>query len=146
MPKFVYPLEKITQTQGFGDRPAYYKKYGMNGHNGLDFRTKYWDTPLGKMYVVAVADGVVSAVILTPGSGYGNHIKITHKDGSVTTYAHLHKSYVYNGQHVKQGQRIGLTDNTGDSSAPHLHFGYKPPKPNQKNGFLGSEDPTKFFK
>lgn len=145
MPKFVYPLDNIYITQKFGERPEYYKKYGMNGHNGIDFRTKFWDSPMGRRYCVAVADGEVSAVVLTPGSGYGNHVKIRHSDGSETLYAHLNRSYVFKGQKVKQGERIALTNNTGDSSAAHLHFGYKPANPNQGNGFLGSEDPIKFF-
>lgn len=145
--KFIYPLDTDTIfiTQRFGERPEYYKKYGMKGHNGIDFRTKWLTSLLGRRDVYAVADGTIAEVVLTPGSGYGNHVKITHSDGSQTLYAHLHTAKVYKGQKVKQGAKIGLSNNTGDSSAAHLHFGYKPPKPNANNGFGGSADPSKFF-
>jgi len=144
--KFIWPLDKVYITQGFGERPEYYKKYGMKGHNGVDLRTRHWDTPLGKMYVVSMDDGVVLEVVNPGTSGYGRYIKVKHTDGSTMLYGHLHKSYVYKGQVVKQGQRIGLTDNTGDSSGPHLHITYKPAKPNTANGFGGAEDPIPFIK
>ena len=136
---FIYPIDKVFITQGFGERPEYYKKYGLKGHNGTDFRTRFIDSPLGKRYIVAMADGQISEAT-SFGSGYGTHVKIVHKNGSTTLYAHLHKLYVYVGQKVTQGQRIALSDNTGDSSAPHLHITYKPAKPNMKNGFYGAED------
>lgn len=143
--KFIWPIDKVTITQRFGERPEYYKKYGMRGHNGLDLRTKYIDSPLGKRYLIAPADGVITAVILTPGSGYGNHIDITFKDGSKMTFGHLKKSYVYKGQVVKQAQLLALTNNTGDSSAAHLHLTYKPKNPDVKNGYFGAIDPLPLF-
>lgn len=145
MKTLIWPLDKVTITQGFGERPEYYKKYGLKGHNGIDLRTRYLDTPLGKRYVQAMADGKVVEVRRF-GSGYGTYVKLLQKDGSTMTYAHLYKSYVYEGQNVTQGQKIALTDNTGDSSAPHLHITYKPKNPNMKNGFFGAEDPTKLIK
>jgi len=53
-----------------------------------------------------------------------NEIQIKHNDGSYVAYAHLkHKgSFVKVGDKVEQGQVIGLSGNTGWSSAPHLDF------------------------
>jgi murein DD-endopeptidase MepM/ murein hydrolase activator NlpD len=47
-----------------------------------------------------------------------------HTDGSMALYAHLAENgaLVHPGQHVETGQRIGLSGNTGYSTAPHLHF------------------------
>lgn len=56
--------------------------------------------------------------------GQANFIRIVHDDGSMAVYAHLKPEgvQVRAGQRVRQGQRIGLSGNTGFSTAPHLHF------------------------
>jgi murein DD-endopeptidase MepM/ murein hydrolase activator NlpD len=56
--------------------------------------------------------------------GKGNFITIVHKDGTFADYLHLkYKGVkVKVGDHVKQGQVIGHSGNTGWSMAPHLHF------------------------
>lgn len=53
-----------------------------------------------------------------------NFIRILHDDGSMAVYAHLQANgvLVRSGQRVDSGQRIGLSGNTGFSTAPHLHF------------------------
>lgn len=53
-----------------------------------------------------------------------NFIRILHEDGSMAVYAHLQANgvLVRSGQRVDAGQRIGLSGNTGFSTAPHLHF------------------------
>ncbi len=57
--------------------------------------------------------------------GYGNLIKIRHKDGYVTLYAHQRKFRrgIHRGKYVKKGQIIGYVGSTGLSTGPHLHFG-----------------------
>lgn len=137
-----YPLDKIYITQKFGERPEYYARYGMKGHNGIDFRTRFVDSPRARRYVVSALDGVVE-VIRYDRVGYGTHIRIRHNDRSLTIYAHLSKVYVSIGQRVNEGQRIGLTGNTGDSSGPHLHFEYRPAgwERHVKNGYYGAIDP-----
>lgn len=56
--------------------------------------------------------------------GRANFIRILHGDGSMAVYAHLKPEgvQVRVGQYVRKGQRIGLSGNTGFSTAPHLHF------------------------
>ncbi len=56
--------------------------------------------------------------------GKANFIRILHADGSMALYAHLQPEgvQVRVGQYVRKGQRIGLSGNTGFSTAPHLHF------------------------
>lgn len=57
-------------------------------------------------------------------AGRANFIRILHEDGSMALYAHLANAgtQVHLGQQVQAGQRIGLSGNTGYSTAPHLHF------------------------
>jgi murein DD-endopeptidase MepM/ murein hydrolase activator NlpD len=53
-----------------------------------------------------------------------NFVRILHDDGSMAVYAHLDYEgvLVRDGQHVRRGQRIGHSGNTGFSTGPHLHF------------------------
>jgi Peptidase family M23 len=88
--------------------------------------------------VLSVADGVVvglqdglpeqtppnfpaNATAQTAG---GNYLVINIGHGHFAFYAHMqpHSLQVHVGEHVKQGQVIGLLGNTGNSDAPHLHF------------------------
>ena len=54
--------------------------------------------------------------------GYGNYTCIDHGGGVSTCYAHQSAIHVSVGQHVSQGQVIGLVGNTGYSFGAHLHF------------------------
>ena len=86
-------------------------------HDGIDFVNKI-GTPIH-----AVADGQ----IIYKGwiKGYGKSIKIKHKNGYITLYAHLYgwPRGIYVGKWVKQGTIIGYLGNSGLSTGPHLHFG-----------------------
>lgn len=133
-----WPLDKIYVTQKFGERPEYYKQYGLKGHDGTDLRTRFVDSPLGRRYASAAGPG--KSDVRYDRHGYGIHVRVTHPDGAVTIYGHLTKPYVKSGQIVKAQQIIGLTGNTGDSSAPHLHFEFRPSPIKSKNGYAGAVD------
>jgi hypothetical protein len=99
-----------------------------NGHNGHD-----WRLPVGTP-VLAVAEGEVvfagheppfwcrrlqqevSALLVRL-----SHV-IPTGDIFETEYAHLRRIDVQKGQHVSEGQPIGLSGNTGCTTGPHLHF------------------------
>lgn len=53
-----------------------------------------------------------------------NNIRIVHADGAMSVYAHLafESVRVQVGQHVRAGQEIALSGDTGFTSGPHLHF------------------------
>lgn len=133
-----HPLDKVVITQTFGARPEVYKQFGLKGHNGVDYRTRFLDSPLGKRYVSACLDGVVKEVRWDV-KGYGVHIRIEHESG-LSIYGHLTKPYVQKGDKVKAQQIIGLTGNTGFSSGAHLHFEFRPSPIKSKNGFAGAVD------
>ncbi|MFW6692326.1 peptidoglycan DD-metalloendopeptidase family protein [Streptomyces sp. MAR4 CNX-425] len=54
--------------------------------------------------------------------GAGNYIVIDHGGGWKTYYFHLASFSVANGQSVAQGQQIGVTGSTGNSSGAHIHY------------------------
>lgn len=82
-------------------------------HQGIDLAAPH-GTP-----VMSAADGVVVSAYYY--SNYGNYVKIRHRGGIMTVYAHLSKMNVRPGQMVKQRQVIGAVGRTGSATGPHLH-------------------------
>jgi murein DD-endopeptidase MepM/ murein hydrolase activator NlpD len=76
--------------------------------------------------VVLVVDGVKDNVpgTLNPVYVPGNTVIIKTAKNEFLLFAHFkqHSILVKEGQTVKQGQRLGLCGNSGNSSEPHLHF------------------------
>ncbi|MBI2896008.1 MAG: M23 family metallopeptidase [Deltaproteobacteria bacterium] len=54
--------------------------------------------------------------------GAGNYIVIDHGWGWQTYYFHLWEFSVPDGSQVVQGQQVGTTGSTGNSSGPHIHY------------------------
>ncbi|MGI5185655.1 FG-GAP-like repeat-containing protein [Dactylosporangium sp. CA-152071] len=69
---------------------------------------------------VATAAGVAHR--LSQPGGAGNYISIDHGGGWTTYHFHLSAYSVPDGAYVQQGQQIGITGSTGNSSGPHLHY------------------------
>jgi hypothetical protein len=119
-----WPTQFNIITQEFGARPEFYGKFGLPGHEGIDF-----EAPEGSE-LYAVADGVVSDVRLDGdsdplGKPYGNQLRIQHDEGYTSIYAHLLQIIAQRGQPVRAGQLIGLSGNTGNSFGAHLHLTLK---------------------
>jgi murein DD-endopeptidase MepM/ murein hydrolase activator NlpD len=83
-------------------------------HLGIDY-----GAPAGTP-VQTIGDGKV--VFAGAKGGDGNLVKVQHGNGYTTYYMHLSRILVRNGQHVEQGQRIGLVGMTGLATGPHLDF------------------------
>lgn len=101
---FIYPVGSRNFTQ-----------YFWYGHPGIDIALAEGST------VVASDTGTVTFAGWNI-YGYGNLIVINHGNGYETFYAHLNGINVVPGQIVYQGNAIGSTGNTGNSSGPHVHF------------------------
>jgi len=83
-------------------------------HKGIDIAAHYGSP------VFAATDGVVQ--FAGRSSGYGQFVKLAHGGGFGTGYGHLSRILVRNGQHVRRGQQIAASGNSGLSTGPHLHY------------------------
>ncbi|WP_255478821.1 M23 family metallopeptidase [Rufibacter sp. XAAS-G3-1] len=145
---FTFPIKPGTQNFLSGSmgeiRPNHF-------HGGIDIKTE------GKigLPVYAAGDGYISRVKISS-YGYGNLVYVTHPNGLVTTYAHLHhfapsladhllalqyqkkafdvEAHFHEAQFpVQKGDIIAYSGNTGGSGGPHLHFEVRDSKDNLLN-------------
>lgn len=114
----IFPVrydKSIRITSGFGMRYS-----PISGklifHKGIDIIASGLPTP-----IIATADGIVTDVwIYHP--VYGKMVKIKHKYGFVTLYAHMKRTVVHEGWKVKKGQIIGYMGATGEAHGRHVHY------------------------
>ena len=114
---FLHPLPSGRLTSEFGLRRTPFSQSPQH-HRGIDLCA-----PLGQQ-VLAPADGVVTQATTQyhKGKTYGTVVIIDHGAQGQTFFSHLHSLAVAKGQQVKRGALIGTVGNTGQSTAPHLHF------------------------
>lgn len=119
----------------------------VKAHEGVDLRAPN-GTP-----VMAWADGRVAMTWVWDGASrsgnhaYGHHVKMFHPAlGLYSMYCHLQSIGVVKDQVVQTGERIGLADNTGNSTGAHLHFMIVDPV-NGLNGYVYPKvvDPTPYL-
>ncbi|HHO76041.1 MAG TPA: hypothetical protein ENN05_06385 [Deltaproteobacteria bacterium] len=96
--------------------PVYHK---MSPHLGVDYAA-----PSGTP-IVALGDGKV--IFKGWSSGFGESLRIQHRNGYITYYGHLSRYArgMTKGKHVKQGDVIGYVGMTGVATGPHLDFRVK---------------------
>jgi murein DD-endopeptidase MepM/ murein hydrolase activator NlpD len=109
------PVDGARISSGFGMR--FHPVLGYSRmHKGIDFAV-----PVGTP-VMAAGSGVVQ--IAGHLGGYGNYLRINHENGYGTAYGHLSRLApgIHAGSHVRQGQVVAYSGNTGLSTGPHLHY------------------------
>ena len=120
---FIWPVSKGVLTQGFG--PTDYAPepplFGAaHFHAGIDIANSS-GTPIQSAddgIVVAAEDSLLGGHLI----GYGRHVIIAGRNGTLALYGHLDGYIVKVGDKVTQGQVVGFMGSTGMSSGPHLHF------------------------
>lgn len=105
-------LTLLTASYGMRIHP-FYKT--LQPHQGVDYTI-----PEGSR-VFATADGVVRDAS-GRSSTHGKTVVIDHGNGYETSYSHLSQINVSRGQHVRRGDIIALSGDTGLSLSPHLHY------------------------
>ena len=108
LPSFRWPVRGRV-IAGFGPKPNGLQNDGIN-----------LAVPEGTP-VKAAEDGIV-AYAGNELKGYGNLVLVRHSNGFVTAYAHASEIMVKRGDEVKRGQVIAKSGQTGNVTAPQLHF------------------------
>jgi murein DD-endopeptidase MepM/ murein hydrolase activator NlpD len=109
----------LNKTNLFGMNPDLYKPVFI-GHPGLDYGM------IKGTELRACLSGVIGR-IGNDRKGYGKYLMIWDPEQKLyALYAHLSKFKAKQYQGVQAGQLIGLSGNTGRSTAPHLHFALLP--------------------
>ena len=111
---YIWPTDSkyITSTVGGRESPG---GIGSTNHKGTDIGRVGYTSPI---YAAKAGTVIVSQY----SNAYGHYIVISHGSGNTTLYAHLSSRKVKVGDVVKQGQTIGISGSTGNSTGPHLHF------------------------
>ena len=111
---YIWPVDSryITSTVGGRASPG---GIGSTNHKGTDIGRVGYTSP-----IYASKSGTV--IVSQYSSSYGNYVVISHGSGNTTLYAHMSSRKVEVGQYVNQGDVIGITGSTGNSTGPHLHF------------------------
>lgn len=145
-------------TQGFGLENtnkallSAYMKYGLKGHNGIDFALWYkepifWDVDTIGKVIEAKADN---------SGGMGVTIISRDKDGTYYKHRfwHLIRFACKTGDYLESGEIIGYGDSTGFSTGNHLHRDLKKVRKNPdgtyttldwNNGYKGAIDLSPYF-
>lgn len=90
---------------------------GIHGYNAVDLANG--------CYMPIFASHTGDVIMTRSGGwngGYGNFVIINHPNGTQTLYAHMSEIIVGAGWHVVQGQVIGYTGGTGNTTGCHVHF------------------------
>jgi murein DD-endopeptidase MepM/ murein hydrolase activator NlpD len=86
-------------------------------HYGTDLAGRVGDP------VLAANDGEVALVRDCWASGLS--VVLWHGAGTYTTYFHLSRAAVREGERVRRGQRLGVVGRSGRVTGPHLHWGVR---------------------
>jgi murein DD-endopeptidase MepM/ murein hydrolase activator NlpD len=88
---------------------------GRDHHAGIDILARE-----GTQVLAAEAGRVIES---DGGLGdYGNVVIVKHAGRYATVYAHNRRNLVRRGEFVEKGQPIAQVGDSGNASAPHLHF------------------------
>ena len=111
---YIWPVSSRRITSTFGGR-ASPGGIGSTNHKGIDIS--------GVGYTTESHAAKAGTVIVSQYSrSYGNYVVVSHGSGNTTLYAHMSSRKVSVGQYVNQGDVLGITGSTGNSTGPHLHF------------------------
>lgn len=153
MSDIVRSIEPFELTQEFGVNEPAYRRFGLAGHNGWDFRTKFPDTPLGKRDILASYNSRFWKQGNEGNDGFGLYFEVITQLKNTWKLTYAHCDSVGKFIEKNEGEKMAVSDNTGNSTGAHLHLTVKKGRlengqfivDNYNNGFFGAVNPQIFF-
>lgn len=153
MADIIRPIEPFELTQSFGENPAAYARFGLKGHNGWDFKTKFPDTPNGFRNILASWLCKFYSQGNEGNDGYGLYFETIIQLYSTWKLTFGHCNSIESFQTKNEGETMAISDNTGNSTGSHLHLTTKKGSlsngkfnvENYNNGYFGAIEPQIFF-
>ncbi|WP_404827672.1 M23 family metallopeptidase [Flavobacterium shii] len=108
------PIKFSRITSRFTSNRFHPVQHTWKAHKGTDYAAPT-GTPIS-----TTAAGIVENTGYTAGNG--NFVKVKHNGTYSTQYLHMSRILVKRGQHVAQGQTIGLVGSTGLATGPHVCY------------------------
>lgn len=113
LPMVALPLKRIQISSPFGVRKDPMNRKNRKMHNGLDLKAQFEE-------VYSMLPGIVTKA--TYSTNGGHYVTINH-GMCVCSYLHLSRIKVKVGQHVRAGEVIAISGNSGKrTTGPHLHI------------------------
>lgn len=113
IPMVAWPLRSIKVNSPYGMRRDPLNRQSRRLHSGLDLQARFEE-------VFSMLPGIVTVATYSTNGGY--YVTVNH-GVCVCSYLHLSRILVKVGQHVKAGQVIAISGNTGKrTTGPHLHI------------------------
>ena len=117
------PVISVVNQGGYGYRGAVPgARAASTYHWAVDISDTISGQSIKGLPIRAAKSGVCEVVQEKSAGGYGIYVDMKHEDGYYSRYAHMSKTTVELGEHVKQGDVIGYVGITGTASGYHLHF------------------------
>lgn len=112
-----FPISQI-----YGSNVPYYKQISNNGllygHEGVDYKTPNGTDIFSPFDGIIVRDGF-------DGKAYGNYVVIWDPvQKCAVWFCHLQDTMVSVSDKVTKGQLLGHTNNTGNTTGPHVHVNF----------------------
>lgn len=153
MADIIRPIEPFELTQSFGENPVAYARFGLKGHNGWDFKTKFPDTPNGFRNILAPWLSKFYSQGNEGNDGFGLYFETIIQLYSTWKLTFAHCNSVESFQTKNEGETQAISDNTGNSTGSHLHLTVKKGSlsngkfnvENYSNGYFGAIEPQLFF-
>lgn len=153
MADIIRPIEPFELTQGFGEHPEWYARFGLKGHNGWDLRTKFPDTPNGFRNILAPWLCKFYVQGNEGNDGYGLYFEVIIQLYNTWKLTLAHCNSIESFQTKNEGETMAISDNTGNSTGSHLHLTVKKgtlsngkfTNFDNDNGYFGAVEPQIFF-
>jgi len=112
------PFATVTPVNGAVTSDFGYRDHPVDGiykfHYGIDIAAAQG------VGILSFADGIVEEAGVSTVNG--NYLRISHKSGFTSLYAHCEELFVSEGETVSCGQKVASVGRSGTATGYHLHF------------------------